>query len=238
MSALASVSMQRTPGKTRNCASVSDHHSSSKKRTAPKDTSSRHKRLKPSRVALPTNDAEAYGVNVLDRAALYAPAYGLTSGKGPQCSGSDDFCFFCTFECEPSSVGSEFDLFGAMKDMVNAMVQQKRDFNYIVNAICTAYTDTVKGAVTYTAEDGSLVTAPVWKRRSVARHLLYSLEHECIFDSAITNMYKAVISNINNSMMDRETGDVVEERRVAFIDTVSAYGKWQKSARILSSGIR
>ena len=125
-----------------------------------------------------------------------------------------------------------------MKDMVKAMVQQKRDFNYIVNAICTAYKESIKGAVTFTDENGVVVTSPVWKRQSVARHLLYSLEHESIFDSAITNMYKAVISNINNAMMDRETGDVIDDQRLAFIDTENAYGKWQKSRRILSSGTR
>ena len=203
--------------------------------------SKKKKKCKNQRTAHDTIDAllftpeTAYEINTLDRSALYAPAYGLTSGTGPQCSGSSDFCFFCTFECEPSTVGTDLDLFGAMKSMVSSMVQQRRDFTYIVNAVVTAYNNTVKSAVTYTNEDGVVVNAPTWTAKSVARHLLYSLEHESIFNSAITNMYRAIITNINASLVDVGTGEVVDEKRVALLDTISAYSKWEKSR--MSTGL-
>jgi hypothetical protein len=161
-------------------------------------------------------------------AALYGlcqdPGDNPDDPKGPQCSNFDDFCFFCEFLETPDAVGTEADLYGSMKDIVNSMARQNREIPVIARTLQKNYDQCVREHVEYTHRvTGCVVERPVWSMAAITRHLLYSGEFKSLFPTVIRQMYHSIITRQNAVMIDPETGMVDGTRLNEFNSTVKTY---------------
>ena len=93
------------------------------------------------------------------------------------------------------------------------------------------YKDTVQPHITWVHPTTCVeVKQPEWGKASIRRHLLYSGHFPQLFKSLIAHIYRAVIAKQNESMIDADTGMVIEDHRKAFCDTVESYRKWSAQA--------
>lgn len=161
---------------------------------------------------------------------VYGAAYALggASGdrSGPQCSAHpDDFCFFCAYEKDPNAEsGSAADLYGSLVDLVHSMQRQRKEFPAIVDAVSVAYEAQIRAHV----HDPKFGAEPDWSVASIERHLTYSSQFEAVFDGAVTQVFHALIDRQNRGVLDGVTGEVIEERRSALMNTLDHYMKWQR----------
>ena len=160
----------------------------------------------------------------------FSAAYGIcpsTNSDGPQCSASDGFCFFCAFEPDPDSVGTTNDLYGSLSELVSSLASQDKEIPTIVDIVYRTYQNTVQPHIEWTNPATNIKAChPVWTRDSIRRHLLHSNQFSGIWKSAIRNMYHSLICKHNETMIDRETGMIVDDHRKAFLETVDSYRKW------------
>ena len=179
-----------------------------------------------------------------DAPPAYAPAYHLSGrgsrkrqcrgtggsaaggGGGPQCSEHPDvFCFFCSYEKDPNAeAGSAADLYGSLVDLVNSMTRQNKEFPAIVDAVSVAYETQIRPHV----HDPDFGASPEWTAEAIERHLTFSNQFGGVFDSAVTQVFHALISSQNDTVMDATTGHVIEENRSALMNTLDHYMKWQR----------
>ena len=168
-------------------------------------------------------------------------AYAVDAARdhgGPSCVSSPDFCFFCSFE--PDAVASadadgamggrgdgDGDLYSSLVDLVNDLTGQKKELDLIVNVVASVYARTVQPHITWESLAGGVVEAPAWGKASIRRHILHSRQFAGLFPSVVRGMFHSIICKQNATMVDAETGMVVEETRKAFIDTADAYRKWE-----------
>ena len=91
--------------------------------------------------------------------SAYQPAYRLYgSGQGPQCAGSNSFCFFCAFSESPD--GSEKGLVSDLKDLVRQLSREKKEIEVIATAVYNAYEEMVRSDVEWTNDKGTVEVAP------------------------------------------------------------------------------
>lgn len=162
----------------------------------------------------------------------YQPLYGIDGhGCGPQCSHSQDFCFFCTFdECpEAATSDSGADLYNSLKDVVRSMAKSNRELSTIVNTLHNHYDEHVRAYVEYEhPETRALIKQPVWTKQSIRRHLLYSTEFRELFNVVIQQMYHSMIVLQNQTMCDAATGEVDGDRAKQFHDTMKSYVQFMR----------
>lgn len=159
------------------------------------------------------------------------PAYDLepwtkrTSTKGPQCSASDDFCFFCSFT-EPDDDSSDG---AALWEVVRQLAEKKKELPKIVETVLSIYNKHLKHNVTYTPVSGEPQHAPEWKRESISRHLLFSSEFPELFDTTVESIYRSLIVNQNRAVIDAATGRIIPEARKELTDIIDCYARYRKS---------
>ena len=162
--------------------------------------------------------------------SAFAPAYGVDPSKdsdGPQCSSTNDFCFFCEFEPDPDqSQSNETDYYTCLTEFVSSLADQNKELIFIVDAVYAYYTQTVKPRISWKSKTGQNVCQPVWTKDSIRRHLLHSGKFPSLFDCIIRNIFHSIIIKHNETMIDAESGAVVDEHRKAFLETVAEYRKW------------
>lgn len=186
--------------------------------------------------SVPTAYAPAYKLGSSKKRQCF-PVDGRTesgvSGRGPQCSEHpDQFCFFCAYERDPNSEsGTSADLYGSLVDLVESMQRQKKEFPAIVDAVSVAY----EGQIRPHVHDVDFGKAPEWTTASIERHLTFSNQFGQVFDSAVTQVFHALISRQNDCVMDATTGHVIEENRSALMNTLDHYMKWQRHQRTSAS---
>lgn len=157
----------------------------------------------------------------------YGPAYGMSASStaGPQCSAHQEFCFFCAYERDPGAdSGSTGDLYGSLSDMVQSMVQSGKEFHAIVHAVFTAYRDQIQRHI----EDPEYGMSPAWSKESVSRHLTYSSQFKGLFECNVRHIFQSLITAHNSTLIDKSSGEVVEEHRKALMGTLNTYMQWEK----------
>ena len=123
-----------------------------------------------------------------------APLYDF-GGKGPQCSGSTDFCFFCEFDNGGFGEESKDNLYESLKDIVRTMGGQKKEITHIVRAVSQNYEQYVRQHVDYCHPvTGVNISKPEWTTESIKRHLLYSTEFRSLFQAALEQVYHSLFS--------------------------------------------
>lgn len=168
------------------------------------------------------------------------PAYSL-SGDGalqPQCSGNNQFCFFCAFEPQRESSGNEHP--DSLRSFVSALIEQKCEVPVIVRRVKAAYDESVRESVEYRdPETGNTIVAPEWTLESIQTHIVYSKEFPDIFADSIEQMFLTLITSQNNTMINsvskKENPDVVD----SFLKTVRALSQYRESrSRLKGVGVR
>lgn len=164
----------------------------------------------------------------------FSPAYDL-SGKskgGAQCSANGHFCFFCEYAETPVEGG---DAVGQLKAMARELAFAKKELPVIVNAVYRAYESGVRQSVEWVQANGNVVTAPVWTPESIKRHLVYSNEFTGLFRDTVDRIFQSLITRLNDSAIDAESGLVHEDHRRALVETIQRYASWEKHTHSLAS---
>jgi len=157
-------------------------------------------------------------------AALYSMTPSQLTGC-PQCSQSSDFCFLCEFSSE-----IETDAVAQIKLIANELTADKKEVGVVSAAMVEAYDELARAHVSWTAPGGQVIEAPVWSRTSAARHLMFSIEFQA-FDNAVDQIFHTIIYKLNESAVERDTGNIIESSRRALLDTISKYSNWKTSQR-------
>jgi hypothetical protein len=179
-------------------------------------------------------------------AVVGVPAYNLDTWSvgrgGPQCSQKSEFCYFCAFN-NPNIGHNEEQLkqnnnddFTALWDIVDTLVEQKKEIAVIIHTVHTIYSKHVRPTVKYIHPDtNKVILTPTWSKDSIKRHLLFSSNYPELFDNAIDHMFQAIIYSQNNTVMDPSNMSVIEDRRSALMDTIGNFSKWKTSQHKISS---
>ena len=69
---------------------------------------------------------------------------------------------------------------------------------------------------------------PVWTKESIVRHLLHSGQFQPVFDDSVRSMFTSLITLINGTLVDVDTGQVVKENVKIFCETVKHFREWKK----------
>jgi hypothetical protein len=136
------------------------------------------------------------------------------------CSAVDEFCFFCEYEGNPKAVGEDTDLYGNLADLATHLSGLHREASQIANHLYEVYSSTIQMHIE---------EQPEWSRASIIRHLTNSGQFKTVFDTGVTQMFTSLIGKQNADMCDASTGQVIEENRKAFCDTVKAFVGWRAS---------
>ena len=91
------------------------------------------------------------------------------------------------------------------------MAGERKALIQIVNAVHRVYTEVVQSDI----DD-----APEWTKASIQAHLLFSTEFSCLFDHMLERVLQNIIVRQNATMVDGVTGEVIEEKRKAFMHSV------------------
>ena len=156
----------------------------------------------------------------------FEPTHGLTtSGHGPSCAASPDFCLFCKFADD-----GQDGMVSQLKALIRALHTEKKDLGAIVDAVHRAYNDGVRSQVEWSGPAGC-IKAPQWSKTAIRRHILFSNEFTGLFDDAIDQIFQSLIWRYNNCCIDSGTGLPNEEHRKALVDTIAQYSKWKQTSR-------
>lgn len=136
------------------------------------------------------------------------------------CSAVNDFCFFCEFEGNANAVGTDTDLYGHLVELATHLSNLHREAAHIANHLHEVYTSTIQMHI----ED-----QPSWSRASIIRHLTHSGQFKMVFDTSVTHMFTALIAKQNTDLCDVATGQVIEDNRKAFCETVKTFVAWRNS---------
>ena len=150
----------------------------------------------------------------------------------PVCSSCGDFCFFCEYAETPVEGG---DAVGQLKAMARELAMSKKELPIIVNAVYRAYESGVRQSVEWIKDDGKVVTAPEWTTESIKRHLVYSNEFTGLFRDTVDRIFQSLITKLNDSAVDVESGLVHEDHRRALVETIGRYAQWEKHTHSLAS---
>lgn len=145
-----------------------------------------------------------------------------TTSDAPQCSGSTDFCFLCEYS---AGVAGDADVVGEIQSLAKALADEGKEVPVIVSAIQDAYNSTARDLVDWVAPNGTTVSRPEWTAASINRHILFSSELN-VFGNAVDQILHSVIYTLNNTLVDKSTGLVVEEHRKALMDTIRTRAAW------------
>jgi hypothetical protein len=136
------------------------------------------------------------------------------------CSAVDEFCFFCEFEGNASAVGTDTDLYGHLVELAKHLSGLGREAAHIANHVHEVYCGTVQMHIE---------NQPDWSRASIIRHLTHSGQFKTVFDTSVTHMFTALIAKQNTDLCDAATGQVIEDNRKAFCETVKTFVSWRAS---------
>jgi len=173
------------------------------------------------------------------------PAYGLLS-SGPaqsQCSGGDKnaFCFMCAFEsatdgeeCSDGSSDTVNDHPAALRSLVRALVNQKRETYQIIRRVYDAYDKNVRPDVVWTRPDGKTIYNPEWTIDSIKTHLLSAPEFHDVFLDCVENVFTNIVMAQNSVLINEDTGHADPDAVEAFLKTVKAMCAYKESRARLS----
>jgi len=177
------------------------------------------------------NDSE---VSFTPSRDAFAPAYDTSGacGGGPQCSAHGDFCFFCEYAETPMEGG---DIVGQLKGLARELAMSKKEMPLIANAVYRAYESGVRHKVEWTRGDGKVIAAPEWTLESIKRHLMYSNEFTGLFRTTVDRIFQSLITRLNETAVDANSGLVHEDHRHALVDTIKQYAAWEKHTAALTN---
>jgi hypothetical protein len=182
-----------------------------------------------SRAAMDCTDGEAPSFTPTQDA--FCPAYDTRGGSGgPQCSAHGDFCFFCEYAESPA----EGDAVGQLKALARELAAAKKELPIIVSAVFRAYEGGVRQSIEWTDNAGKVVVAPEWSLDAIRRHLTFSNEFSGLFHNTVDHIFQSLISRLNDTVVDRETGLVHDEHRKALVDTIRQYSAWERHTKGVS----
>lgn len=99
------------------------------------------------------------------------------------------------------------------------MAAEQKSLPIIVNAVHRVYERHIRAdALTETGNQG-----PEWSKKSIENHLLYSTEFRELFDSFVERCLQNIIIRQNASLVDELTGEIIDDKRKAFLETLMVY---------------
>jgi hypothetical protein len=114
----------------------------------------------------------------------------------------------------------EEDLYTAIITLCNQLSAQKREVSQIAYHVHAMYTETLQMHV---ADEQD------WTKESIIRHLMHSGQFQPVFDDSVRSMFTSLITLINGTLVDADTGQVVKENVKIFCETVKHFSAWKKS---------
>lgn len=179
-------------------------------------------------------DIEDKGTTLATFTGTSAPAYKLSEVScdgNVSCSGSDEFCFFCHFSEHRGEDGE----CSALWDVVRDMVEGKKELPLIVKTVHRIYREHIQPTLSIMMGDNE-IQQPNWTPGSIRRHLVFSSEFPELFDGVIDQIFYSIIMRQNNSLVDEESGEVIEPRRSALMDTLGKLTQWRNSRTRTAAG--
>jgi hypothetical protein len=157
---------------------------------------------------------------------------------GLQCSSHPDvFCFLCRFAdySEATDPGEE-DAVTGIENMITRLADNQEDIANVVAAIYKQYNHHVRPDVMYVnPATKKTLEQPEWTRDSIQRHIVFSSKWPTLFDSIQTATLRGVLIVEANSLLDLDTGEIIQENKQAYFKSLDRYDKWQRSLATIGS---
>ena len=131
------------------------------------------------------------------------PAYAVEAwftgekSAGPQCSAAGEYCFFCASH----DSGTDCDPVADLKAVVQKMAGQRKELSTIVNTIHAIYNEHIRPEVVGVGPTGTTMQAPLWSKKSISTHLIYSTEFPSLFKCVVTQIHQSIIMQLNNEVI-------------------------------------
>jgi hypothetical protein len=162
-----------------------------------------------------------------------AGSNGSEAVYAPQCSANGEFCYWCEFRENPDP--NEECPCTELKAMTRILVEGRKELPVIVAAIREIYNSEIRQQVVYRNRITGLVqSAPEWSDLSIQKHLIFSSEFPECADLVVHHVHMSMLMNLNRSMICTKTGEVRENTRKAFIETVASLSRWRKNTGLCS----
>ena len=177
---------------------------------------------------------------VQTKPAYNPSAWRTHENNGKQCSQGSEFCYLCTHRPGEMQVDDNNeviqDSYTALVNIIKTLAGEKTELAVIVNAVYNMYREDIQDEVSYRHPITNIVVhKPKWSKSSIERHILYSGICPELHDDIVDHIFHNIIDNHNQHMINMDTERVVEEERVAFMDTMKNYTNWKKF-RFTTSG--
>jgi len=177
------------------------------------------------------SDDEGNSADVVE----FGPAYGTQGwdgeAAGPSCGQAVDFCYLCTHFDIPGDGDEDDDddnWVRKLKDMITTQFEENKERANIVRDVSKMYERYIKEHVTWThPETGCLIHKPTWTKTAIDRHLLYSLEWSDAQEQTILHTFTAILESQNATMREKQSNEIIESKRQAWVDTVKHYKDFQ-----------
>lgn len=145
-----------------------------------------------------------------------------------QCSMTGEWCFLC--EHEDDGEGNEVH---ELKSQIKILARAGKELPTIVRAVKEEYDQNLKHrTISKHPITNAIIKHPEWTTSSIETHLVYARFAPEIFRNVLDDQFKSQIMLLASKMVDSTTGDIVEETRKQWADTVKSYYKWHELASI------
>jgi hypothetical protein len=161
------------------------------------------------------------------------PAYSIdtwTPGRrsgGQQCSQHGEFCFLCSYS--PKDDGEAEDYWTDIVDTITAFADEGKELPTITNLVYHNYRHNVQPFISFfDAGTETEIPKPEWSKTAIQRHITFSTtQWPTLFDSVCENILVSLIARQNNSVVDLDTDEVLEDERKALLDTISSFRQFK-----------
>jgi len=158
-------------------------------------------------------------------------------GRGNQCSQNGMFCFLCMWS--PSEDEGDEDYWSQIDHTISTLAEEGKELPTITSVVYYNYVKGVKdNIVFYDPRTEQEIHSPEWTKASISRHIMHSPKWPMLFDTVCENILVSLISRQNNSVVDLESGEVLEENRKALLDTIAHYRQFKKHRREATSAAK
>lgn len=141
-------------------------------------------------------------------------------------AGYDRIVCRCEFRENPNV---EDDPCAELKAMTRILIRNRKELVHIVRAIKDKYDEDIRPHITYRNHTtGATCKSPVWSDTSIQKHLVFSSEFPECTDLLIHHIHVSMLMNLNDKML-AENGEVNDEMRKSFTETVKSLTAWRKS---------
>lgn len=169
------------------------------------------------------------------------PGYNVSAwitheNTGPQCSQNREFCYGCAFrgydddqKCYNDNGEPVQDYYTSLMEVIKTLASEDRELPDIVNTAHNIYNKDIRKHIRWEHPvTHAVIDKPEWTKESIQRHILYSRLVPDVHDSLVDHIFTGIIHAQNSRLINMDTRTVIEENRVAFMDTIKHYTAWRK----------